>query len=74
MIYRIISRKMKKHIKEGVAWGVWMFVFMALLFPLIKGEEITLLSILFAIPFWAFSGFFISFVVRKFNFRKEKKS
>jgi hypothetical protein len=65
---------MKKHIKEGISWGVWMFVFMALLFPLIKGEEITFLRILFAIPFWALSGFFISFVIRKFNFRKEKKN
>ena len=65
---------MKKHTKEGILWGVWMFVFMEVIFPLIKGEEITLKPMLFAIPFWAFAGFFISFVDRKYSFKKEKKS
>lgn len=65
---------MKKHIKEGLSWAVWMFIAMAIIYPLIKGEEITFVSILIAIPFWLLSGFFINFVIKKFNYRKEKRN
>jgi len=33
---------MKNWIKIGLGWGIWMFLAMAFIWPLIDGEEITL--------------------------------
>lgn len=63
---------MKKSVKEGLSWAAWMFVFMAIIYPLVKGEKITFISILIAIPFWLLGGFFIAMTTRYFSNLKKK--
>ena len=38
---------MKKWHKVGLGWAIWMFVFMTFIWPIILGEEITLLDVVF---------------------------
>ncbi|MGB1042162.1 MAG: hypothetical protein ACPGU6_02115 [Tenacibaculum sp.] len=56
---------MKKWQKVGLMWAIWMFVIMTFIWPLIKGEEITLQSILIGIPIWIIGGLFFGFSMRK---------
>lgn len=42
--------------KQGLNWGLSMFVIMTFLFPLIMGEKITLLKIAIGIPVWTIGG------------------
>ncbi|MGG6230338.1 hypothetical protein [Tenacibaculum sp. SDUM215027] len=56
---------MKKWIKEGIAWGVIMFIMMIIIFPWIEGEEITLKRILVGALIWGAGGLFYGFVMSK---------
>ena len=40
----------------GLRWGVFMFIFMTILIPLIDGEGISQRKILIGIPLWTISG------------------
>ena len=62
--------KMKKWVKLGMIWGVFMFVIMTFIWPLIDGDTITLRSVLIAIPIWAITGLIFGYTMRK-NFKKE---
>lgn len=56
---------MKKWIKEGIAWGVIMFIMMMIIFPWIEGEEITLKRMLVGAPIWGAGGLFYGFLMSK---------
>lgn len=56
---------MKKWIKEGIAWGVIMFIMMMIIFPWIEGEEITLKRMLVGVLIWGAGGLFYGFLMSK---------
>ncbi|OBX22841.1 MULTISPECIES: hypothetical protein [Bizionia] len=43
-------------IKQGLSWGLFMFVFMTFILHLIQGEKITLWSVLIGVPIWTIGG------------------
>ncbi|MFT7899556.1 hypothetical protein VBY74_06200 [Tenacibaculum ascidiaceicola] len=56
---------MKKWIKEGVAWGIIMFIMMIIVFPWIEGEEITLKRVLVGGLIWGAGGLFYGLLMSK---------
>jgi hypothetical protein len=46
----------KLWIKTGLIWGLFMFVSMTFISPLLKGNEITLSDVLISIPVWVLAG------------------
>ena len=59
----------------GLSVGFFMFVFMEVLFPLIKGESLTQKGLLIGILIWAFAGLYSGFSMKMINIkRKLKKS
>ncbi|MCO7185165.1 hypothetical protein NH341_06985 [Tenacibaculum sp. XPcli2-G] len=56
---------MKKWIKEGIAWGVIMFIIMVIFFPWYDGEEITLKRMLVGALIWGAGGLFYGFLMNK---------
>ena len=56
---------MKKWIKEGIAWGIIMFIMMMIIFPWIEGEEITLKRMLVGAFIWGAGGLFYGFLMSK---------
>ena len=57
--------KLKKWQKVGLIWALWMFAFMNIAFPLIKGEEITFKQIAIGIPIWLLGGLIFGYLMRK---------
>lgn len=57
--------KLKRWHKVSLSWAVWMFAFMNIAFPLIKGEEITFKQIAIGIPIWLLGGFVFGSLMRK---------
>lgn len=56
---------MKSWVKFGLLWGVFMFVVINIVFPLVDGEEITLTRILVGLPVWLVFGIIFGYVSRK---------
>jgi hypothetical protein len=52
------SCKSHKWIRVGLLWGLFMYLFNVLLFPLLRGEKITLAGIVIGIPLWIIGGLF----------------
>ena len=48
--------KLKKWQKAGFAWGLFMFLIMTIVWPLIDGDEITVKSVIVGIIIWAVAG------------------
>ncbi|MEJ1730375.1 hypothetical protein SMA90_29030, partial [Escherichia coli] len=46
----------KNWLKSGLFFGIFMFVSVVIIYPLIKGSEITSKSILIGIPLWLICG------------------
>ncbi|WKD85788.1 hypothetical protein KCTC32516_01134 [Polaribacter huanghezhanensis] len=63
---------MKKWMKVGLLWGLFMFVIMTFVWPAIVGDEISLKRILIAIPIWILGGIIFGYTMRK-NYKEEKK-
>jgi len=62
---------MKKWVKVGLSWGIWMFIMMTFFWPLIDGKEITLKLIIVKFIFWIIGGLAFGYIVMKFQkFRK----
>ncbi|MGY8909234.1 MAG: hypothetical protein ACKVIG_05135 [Flavobacteriales bacterium] len=59
---------MKKWIKVGLGWGIWMFVITVFIFPYFGREEITIRSILLGIIIWPLAGLLFGFTMKK-NFK-----
>lgn len=56
--------KLKKWQKVGLSWGMFMFVIMTFVWPLIDGEEITLKRTLFSLVIWTIAGFALGWSMR----------
>lgn len=50
------KNRTKNWLKSGFYFGVFMFLCMVIIYPLIKGNEITLKHILIGIPTWMIGG------------------
>ncbi len=51
-------------VRQGLYWGLFMYVFMALMFPLIDGEGITLKKALIGIPIWTIGGLGFGYIMK----------
>lgn len=58
-------------IKQGLSWGLFMYVFMNLTYPFIEGESITLNKLLIGIPLWTIGGLGFGYTMKLMN-RKKK--
>lgn len=47
---------MKRWMKVGLSWGLFMFFLMTFVWPLIDGKEITIKSILIGFVLWIVGG------------------
>lgn len=56
---------MKSWIKFGLFWGLFMAVFINVLFPLLDGTAIVPSKVLVSIPFWLIGGLIFGYVSRK---------
>ena len=57
---------------SGLFWGIFMYVFMTILFPLIQGENLTQRRLLIGIPIWAVAGFLFGFAMKIIKSGKRK--
>lgn len=62
---------MKNWVKFGLFWGLFMAIFINVVFPLFDGTEIVLTKVLVSIPFWLLGGLIFGYVSRK---KEPKKS
>jgi hypothetical protein len=60
--------------RAGLFFGLFMYVFMVVLFPLIEGEAITQKGLLIGIPVWAVAGFVFGFTMKIINRKKKIKT
>jgi len=58
--------------KEGIGWGIWMFVSMGIVFPLVYKREFNLLLIIFHFFFYMIAGMVMSYISTHF-FQKRIK-
>lgn len=56
--------------KEGLSWGLFMFVLMSLLFPLVMGNGLSFRSVMVSIPLWMLGGLGYGYSMHLF-FRKK---
>ena len=64
--------KAKKWLKEGLSWGLFMYIIMNVVAPLIVGEDITKPGLLLGLPMWLIIGFGWGFVMKLWMNRKGK--
>lgn len=60
-------------IKQGLKWGVFMFIFMTFLIPLMIGQSIVWERILIGIPIWTMAGLAWGYVMRWYMSKKGRK-
>ncbi|MCX8020478.1 MAG: hypothetical protein N2747_08305 [Chitinophagaceae bacterium] len=60
-------------VKQGLLFGLYMYVFMILIFPLIEGEEITLRKILLGIPLWTIGGLIFGYLMKLISGKSKSK-
>jgi hypothetical protein len=63
-----------KWLLAGLLFGLLMYIFMAILFPLIKGETLTQKGLLIGIPVWVIAGLLFGFTMKIINGRKKMKT
>lgn len=56
---------MKTWIKIGLLWGLFMFLIMNIIFPLLNSEKITLPRLLMGAVIWLIGGFLFGRVFKK---------
>jgi hypothetical protein len=54
----------KNWIKTGLFFGLFMYIIMIIIFPLIEGEEITQRRLLFGIPFGLIGGLGFGYIMK----------
>jgi hypothetical protein len=62
-----------KYLLSGLLFGLFMYVFMTVLFPLIDGTGITQKGLLIGIPVWAIAGLVFGFIMKIINRKKKEK-
>jgi hypothetical protein len=63
---------MKDWVKFGLGWGIWMFLVMAFVWPLIDGEAFTLQKLVVKFIFWILAGLLYGYLSAKYNIAKIK--
>lgn len=63
----------KNWLKIGLLWGLFMYLIMIFIFPLIQQEQITRLKILIGIPVWLLSGLGFGYIMKIWMNRKVKE-
>lgn len=61
-------------IRKGLFWGVFMYVFMTFMIPLIYGEGITLRKALIGIPFWTIGGLGYGYTMKLINGKSKPRT
>ena len=64
----------KNWLKSGLFFGLFMYVSMIIIFPLIKGEEITPRNLLIGLPFWLIGELGWGYVMKKWMNKKGKEN
>lgn len=59
--------------KPGLAWGLFMFVTMSVVYPYFAGDSITLLSLLLGVLIWSIAGFVFGYSMKCFFNTTTKK-
>lgn len=54
-------------IKEGLWFGIIMYIFMAVLYPSFTKQPIETINLLLGIPFWLIGGLFYGYVTKILN-------
>jgi len=67
----IFSKAKEKWLRAGLIWGLFMYISMTMLFPLIEGESLTQKKLLIGIPLWIIGGFGYGYMIKGF-FPNEK--
>ena len=62
----------KNWLKSGLIWGLFMFVSLSIVYPLIKGVEITQKNILIGIPLWLIGGLVWGYTMKIWMNKKGK--
>lgn len=58
-------------VKAGLSFGLFMYVCMIIIYPLIKGETISLRSILIGIPVWIGLFLVFEYINQRYVFKKD---
>jgi len=58
----------------GVGWGVFMFVLMVIIYPLLMGKTISLLNIAIGILIWSLGGLAFGYTLKKWMGRRSKSA
>jgi hypothetical protein len=61
-------------VRQGLFWGLFMYVFTTLMFPLIDGEGITLRKTLIGIPIWTIGGLVFGYTMKIINGKNKPKT
>jgi hypothetical protein len=61
-------------IRQGLYWGLFMFVFFNVLFPLINGESLILRKVLFGIPICTIGGLAFGYTMKLINRKRTIKT
>jgi hypothetical protein len=64
----------RQWIYSGLAFGVIMYLQMTIVYPLFKGDDITLRNIIIAIPIWIIAGVLFGFTMKYYTTRMGKGS
>ena len=64
----------KNWLKSGLFLGLFMYVSMIIIFPLIKGEEITQRNLLIGLPFWLIGGLGWGYMMKRWMNKKGKEN
>ena len=64
----------KNWLKSGLFFGLFMYVSMIIIFPLIKGEEITQRNLLIGLPFWLIGGLGWGYMMKRWMNKKGKEN
>ena len=68
------SEPKSQWLRAGLLWGLFMFVSMEILFPLIKGEGLTPKRLLIEIPVWAVAGLLFGITMKIIDRKKIMKA
>ena len=64
----------KNWLKLGLFWGLFMYITMTYIFPLINHEEITKTKMLIGIPFWLIGGLGFGYTMKVLMNKKGKQN
>ena len=62
------DKKKRPWIKQGISFGLFMYVFMSILFPLITKDEITLRNLLISLPIWIVGGLIYGYLMKRYQY------